>query len=80
MSAEQFGTNLRATAALSVPNLVRGFLPLIILLFQWLRSPALLNNYVTAAWVTGVIVLLTGFISVLLTQETFHKDLDFIES
>lgn len=80
MSAEQFGTNLRATAAISVPNLVRGFLPLIILLFQWLRSPALLNNYVTAAWVTGVIVLLTGFISVLLTQETFHKDLDFIES
>ncbi|MCU0374932.1 MAG: hypothetical protein MUF24_06450 [Chitinophagaceae bacterium] len=80
MSAEQFGTNLRATAAISVPNLVRGFLPLIILLFQWLRSPALLNNYVIAAWVTGVIVLLTGFISVLLTQETFHKDLDFIES
>jgi MFS family permease len=80
MSAEQFGTNQRATAAISVPNLVRGFLPLIILLFQWLRSPALLNNYVTAAWVTGVIVLLTGFISVLLTQETFHKDLDFIES
>jgi len=80
MSAEQFGTNLRATAAISVPNLVRGFLPLIILLFQWLRSPALLNNYVTAAWLTGVIVLLTGFVSVLLTEETFHKDLDFVES
>ena len=80
MSAEQFGTNLRATAAISVPNLVRGFLPLIILLFQWLRSPALLNNYVTAAWVTGVIVLITGFVSVLLTEETFHKDLDFVES
>jgi MFS family permease len=79
MSAEQFGTNLRATAAISVPNLVRGFLPLIILLFQWLRSPALLNNYVTAAWVTGVIVLLTGFIAVIRTQETFHKDLDFVE-
>lgn len=80
MSAEQFGTNLRATAAISVPNLVRGFLPLIILLFQWLRSPALLNNYVTAAWVTGVIVLITGFVSVLHTEETFHKDLDFVES
>jgi len=30
MSAEQFGTNLRATAAISIPNLVRGFLPLIL--------------------------------------------------
>ena len=28
MSAEQFGTNLRATAAISIPNLVRGCLPL----------------------------------------------------
>jgi MFS transporter, putative metabolite:H+ symporter len=49
MSAEQFGTNLRATAAISIPNLVRGFLPLMILLFQWLRSGKVLNNYVTAA-------------------------------
>ena len=31
MSAEQFGTNLRATTAISIPNVVRGLLPLIIL-------------------------------------------------
>lgn len=79
MSAEQFGTNLRATAAISVPNLVRGFLPLIILLFKFLRSDNVLNDYVTAAWIVGVIVLITGFISVLYTKETFGKDLDFIE-
>jgi MFS family permease len=34
MSAEQFGTNLRATAAISIPNLVRGFLPIILMLFH----------------------------------------------
>lgn len=34
MSAEQFGTNLRATAAITIPNMVRGTLPLILLLFQ----------------------------------------------
>jgi len=79
MSAEQFGTNLRATAAISIPNLVRGFLPLILLLFQFLRSENILNNYVTGAWVTGVIVMLIGFISLLYTRETFGKDLDFIE-
>ena len=81
MSAEQFGTNLRATAAISVPNLVRGFLPLMILLFQFLRNKIFLgdNNYVTAAWVTGVIVIAAGFVSVLYTKETFGKDLNFVE-
>lgn len=82
MSAEQFGTNLRATAAISIPNLVRGFLPLIIFLFQFLRSGTLFNsadNYVTAAWITGVVVLLVGFIAVLYTKETFGKELDFVE-
>jgi hypothetical protein len=33
MSAEQFGTNLRATAATTIPNMVRGALPLINFLF-----------------------------------------------
>ncbi len=79
MSAEQFGTNLRATAAISIPNLVRGFLPLILMLFQFLRGSSILNNYVTAAWVTGVIVLVIGLISLFFTNETFGKELDFIE-
>ncbi|HEV8514664.1 MAG TPA: MFS transporter, partial [Cyclobacteriaceae bacterium] len=56
MSAEQFGTNLRASAAISIPNMVRGVLPLIILLFKLMRN--LLDNYVTGAWVTGVILMI----------------------
>jgi hypothetical protein len=79
MSAEQFGTNLRATAAISIPNLVRGFLPLMLLLFQWLRSENVLNDYVTAAWVTGAVVMVAGFVSVLYTRETFGKDLNYLE-
>lgn len=79
MSAEQFGTNLRATAAISIPNLVRGFLPLIMLLFRFLRSDTMFANYITAAWVTGIIILLVGFISVLYTKETFGKELDYVE-
>lgn len=79
MSAEQFGTNLRATAAISIPNLVRGFLPLIIILFKFLRSDTVFRNYVTAAWVTGAVILVIGFISVLYTRETFGKELNFVE-
>ncbi len=33
MGAEQFGTNLRATAATTIPNMVRGALPVINMLF-----------------------------------------------
>lgn len=79
MSAEQFGTNLRATAAISIPNLVRGMLPLVLWVFQLLRHQSVLNDYVTAAWVTGAIVLIIGFISVLYTRESYGKELDFVE-
>ncbi|MEO8405512.1 MAG: MFS transporter [Chitinophagaceae bacterium] len=79
MSAEQFGTNLRATAAISIPNLVRGVLPLMLLLFQFLRSPAAFNNYITGAWIVGAIVLACGWIAVYYTKETFGKEMDFIE-
>ncbi len=79
MSAEQFGTNLRATAAISIPNFVRGLLPLILLMFQALRHETMLNNYATAAWVTGVIIMAIGFVSVLYTEESFGRDLDFVE-
>lgn len=79
MSAEQFGTNLRATAAISIPNLVRGFLPLLLMLFQLLRGKTVFNDYVTGAWVTGLAVMLIGFISILFTKETFGKELNFIE-
>jgi len=76
MGAEQFGTNLRATAATTIPNMVRGSLPLIIILFKALREPF---TYVTAAWITGAIIMSITIIAVTLSEETFHKDLNYIE-
>lgn len=80
MSAEQFGTNLRATAAISIPNMVRGFLPLILIVFKFLRGEQVLNDYITAAWITGIIVLVAGWVAALTTPETFGNDLDFNET
>ena len=77
MSAEQFGTNLRATAAISIPNFVRGFLPLIILLFKWLRTAT--GNFVTGGWITGVIIMLIALVAAAFTRETFGKDMNFLE-
>ena len=76
MAAEHFGTNLRATSATTVPNMVRGSLPLLIMLF---RSMIPKFGYVDAAAITGIIVMVIAFVSLTLTEETYGKDLDFIE-
>lgn len=76
MAAEHFGTNLRATAATTVPNMVRGSLPLIIMLFKSFQPG---YSYITAAAITGVIVMAISITAVLFTEETFGKDLNFIE-
>ena len=77
MSAEQFGTNLRATAAISIPNFVRGFLPLIILLFKGLRTAT--GSFVTGGWITGIIIMVIAVIAAGFTQESFSKDMNFLE-
>ncbi len=78
MSAEQFGTNLRASAAISIPNMVRGALPLIILLFKFMRG--FFGSYVMGGWVTGIILMAIAVMAAIYTEETFGKDLDFVES
>lgn len=77
MAAEHFGTNLRATAATTVPNIVRGSLPLMIYLFKGVLQPRF--SFVTAAEITGAVVMTISVIAVLMTEETFGKDLNFIE-
>jgi MFS family permease len=77
MSAEQFGTNLRAAAAISIPNVVRGFLPLIILLFKGLRTST--GNFIMGGWLTGIIVMTIAFIAAWYTRESFGKDMNFLE-
>jgi len=76
MAAEHFGTNLRATSATTVPNIVRGSLPLLIMLFTALKPGF---GYINAAAITGIIVMSISFVSLILTEETYGKDLDFLE-
>jgi uncharacterized membrane protein (DUF373 family) len=77
MGAEQFGTNLRATAATTIPNMVRGMLTIFILpLFQLLRQ---VTDYVTAGWVAGGVIMLITVVAALFTRETFNKDLNYLE-
>ncbi|PWU03402.1 MAG: MFS transporter, partial [Bacteroidetes bacterium] len=66
------------SAAISIPNVVRGVLPLIILLFRWNRN--LFHSYITGGWVTGIILMSIAAMAAWFTEETFGKDLDFVET
>jgi putative MFS transporter len=79
MGAEQFGTNLRATAATTIPNMVRGMLAIFILpLFKWLRNIDGVG-YVNGGIYTAVIIMVLTIVAVIMTKETFNKDLNFVE-
>lgn len=80
MGAEQFGTNLRATAATTIPNMVRGSLPLMNMLFIDLFHKKLQWNLWQSGVVTGTIVLAITFVAFYYTEETYHKDLDYLET
>ena len=76
MGAEQFGTNLRATAATTIPNMVRGALPLMLLLFNWLQN---YFSYIHSGLITGIIIMLVSVLAAVATEETFHKELSYVE-
>jgi MFS family permease len=79
MGAEQFGTNLRATAATTIPNMVRGALPLINLLFLDVFQKKMGWSLTQSGVVTGVLVIAVTLVAAYFTEETFHKDLNYIE-
>ena len=80
IGAEQFGTNLRATAATTIPNMVRGALPLINLLFKNVFQDSWGLSIVKSGIVTGIIVMSITLVAAYFTEETFHKDLNYVES
>jgi len=76
VGAENFGTNLRATAATTIPNMVRGSLNLISALFLWLTAKA---GYLEGGILTAVVVFAVTLWAAAGLTETFGRDLDFVE-
>lgn len=76
VAAEQFGTNLRATAATTIPNMVRGSVVLMTISYKFLKPT---QGIIMAGAIVGFICFAIGFYSVLNISETHGKDLDFLE-
>lgn len=77
IAAEQFGTNLRATVTTSVPNFVRGSVPLITAAFIGLKSRGV--SLVASAAAVGLGCLALALASLWGMEETHGKELDYLE-
>jgi MFS family permease len=92
IAAEQFGTNLRATVATSVPNFIRGTVIPLTLLFKFLRE-SISEHYLPSvgaaeaekmgviygALIIGLATIVIAFIALQAIDETYGRDLNFEE-
>lgn len=78
LAAEQFGTNIRATVATTIPNFARGAVVLISFLYAFLLSKNEGNVSISALY-TGFFCFIVAFISTYFIKDTFSKDLDYTE-
>lgn len=76
VAAEQFGTNIRATVATTVPNFVRGSVNLIHPVFLFIKFR---TDILQAGLYVGIIVIAIALLALYRMKETFSKDLNYIE-
>jgi predicted MFS family arabinose efflux permease len=76
IAAEQFGTNLRATVATTVPNFIRGSVNIITPAFLFLSGH---YGIISGAALVGLLTVVIALFALYKLRETFGKDLDFLE-
>lgn len=77
VASEQFGTNLRATVTTTVPNFIRGTLPLLNYFFIQAKEQWGIAN---GALLIGMVTIVIALIALRGISETFSRDLNFVES
>lgn len=76
VGAEQFGTNIRSTAATTIPNMVRGLLPVMIIGFDFFKP---ISGIINSAIIIGILVFILAIYATLTIEETHDIDMDYIE-
>jgi MFS family permease len=76
IAAEQFGTNLRATVASTVPNFIRGTVIPITFFFQIAKKNF---GIIYSGAIVGALCLFIALYALYGLEETFAKDLNYIE-
>lgn len=76
VGSEQFGTNIRSTATTTIPNMVRGLVPVMLIAFDGMKIS---TGVIIAAATVGFFAFTLGIYSTVTIEETHNKDLDFNE-
>ena len=76
IAAEQFGTNLRSTVATTVPNFIRGTVIPLTIAFKYFRESL---GVLGGAMLVGIITIIIALWALRLIDETFGRDLNFVE-
>ena len=77
IAAESFGTNIRATITTTVPNFVRGSLVLLTILYKGLQQYGI--EKLTSVLITGLLCVTVSLLMAWFSEETYGKDLDYLE-
>lgn len=77
VAAEQFGTNIRATAATTVPNFVRGSAIFAVSAFAWLKNSI---PSAQAAMIVGGVCFALALLALTQLDETFDRDLNYTDN
>jgi hypothetical protein len=78
VAAESFGTNIRSTVTNTAPNFVRGTVVLINISYEFLKY-RLHYSSVRANITVGIVVFAIAIWALTRLEETFGKNLDYIE-
>ncbi len=81
IAAEQFGTNLRSTAATTVPNFIRGTVVPLTIAFRFLREQlgGDDSSVIYGALIVGVFTIVVALVALRAIEETFGRDMNFLE-
>ncbi len=81
IAAEQFGTNLRSTVATTVPNFIRGTVVPLTIAFRFLREQLGGDDsaVIFGALIVGVFTIGVALVALRAIQETFGRDMNFLE-
>lgn len=77
IAVEQFGTNLRATAASTAPNFVRGAVIPMAFVIQQIKGQI---GLVYSVAVVGAVVMVIAFLALGRLKDSYSNDLNFLET
>ncbi len=77
VASEQFGTNIRSTATTTIPNFVRGATVPVLIWWKYMSDGM---GIIQSSIIVGATVIVLAIVAVFFLEESYGKDLDYLET